>query len=122
MSLAKILEDLSANVKEDISLMCIRREYVLTDALGVMKWSSFSCFKTIKVYSLMNCENLRFKIMLQVKFIGGEVGEDGGGPSREFCRLLGKDIQVSLCEGPTNRVTLRHDSLALRVRNVILTA
>ena len=51
----------------------------------------------------------------QVDFLGEE-GDDGGGPSREFWCLLGKDIQQSLCEGPMNRVSLRHDSLALQVR------
>ena len=46
----------------------------------------------------------------KVEFLG-EADEDGGGPGREFCALLSKDIKSSLLEGDGNRRALRHDAV-----------
>lgn len=44
---------------------------------------------------------------------GGEIAQDGSGPSREFWGLLAKDIKASLFDGYENQLVIRHDVVGL---------
>ena len=57
-------------------------------------------------------------ICIQITFLG-EVGEDLGGPKREFWRLLSTDIQQTFFEGTMTRGIVRHDSVGLMVCSLI---
>ena len=46
----------------------------------------------------------------------GEVGEDGGGPKREFWMLVGREIKRIFFEGEDGYCTLKHDAISLMVR------
>ena len=50
----------------------------------------------------------------KVKFLG-ELGEDGGGLTREFWSLLSKEIKASIFYGEGSRCVVRHDPLLLQV-------
>ena len=56
---------------------------------------------------------------MQINFLG-EDGQDGGGPRREFFRLLADDIRCSMCIGRNGYYVLRHDTTGLQV-HVLLT-
>ena len=40
---------------------------------------------------------------------------DGGGPKREFWRLLACDVRQSMCMGHADNYVLRHDVIGLQV-------
>ena len=45
----------------------------------------------------------------------GEEAQDGGGPRREFFRLLADDLRSSMCIGSDGTYSFRHDIIALQV-------
>ena len=51
---------------------------------------------------------------MQINFLG-EDGQDGGGPSWEFFRLLADDISCSMCIGRNVYYVLRLDTTGLQV-------
>ena len=53
-------------------------------------------------------------IHVQISFLGEE-GDDGGGPRREFFRLLADDVKYSMCIGRSNAYVFRHDTTGIRV-------
>ena len=59
--------------------------------------------------------------LLQINFLGEEA-EDGGGPRREFWRLLSQEMQASIFEGALDRCIIRHDAVALKVSIKLLSS
>ena len=49
-----------------------------------------------------------------MKFVG-EVGEDGGGPKREFWALLSKQVAATVFIGREDHRVLPHDAIGLQV-------
>ncbi|XP_064391385.1 uncharacterized protein LOC135339169 isoform X1 [Halichondria panicea] len=80
----------------------IRRTHVLVDALRAARRPAFTSIKTLTVHFV------------------SEEAEDGGGPSREFWCLLGKEIAQSMFEGHENSKVVRHDLLAVQGEKFLL--
>lgn len=78
--------------------LAVRRADVLGSALLGIDRKAFSPFKPLKVSFF------------------GEEAQDGGGPRREFFRLLADGIKSSMCVGSNECYILRHDVVGLQAK------
>ncbi|XP_064390717.1 apoptosis-resistant E3 ubiquitin protein ligase 1-like [Halichondria panicea] len=101
-SLSCLLKLLSEYRFKEYHQIPIRRTHVLVDALRAARRPAFTSIKTLTVHFV------------------SEEAEDGGGPSREFWCLLGKEIAQSMFEGHENSKVVRHDLLALQGETFLL--
>jgi hypothetical protein len=83
--------ELLSSLTSGVFSLAVRRSDVLGSALCGIDRKAFSPKK-----------------VFDIKFLGEE-GYDGGGPRREFFRLLANDVKRSMCVGREDSYFLRHD-------------
>ena len=108
--IAEHLQRLTSTDEDDIYFLAVRRSDVLSSALCGMDRKTFSPNKLLEVMDTI----LTVIIFAQISFLGEEA-QDGGGPRREFFRMLATSIKDTMCVGRNGSYVFRHDMYGIQV-------